>query len=202
MLITDTDFAEKLIAQRRAHGTDRYDEVWEGLYVMAPMPNDEHQDIVNEFGFVLTATIVRTGLGKVRPGINISDRDEDWEHNYRCPDVVVFLNDTKAINRDTHWVGGPDFAVEIASYKDRTRDKLDFYAKVETRELLLVDRHPWALELYRLDGAKLALVGKSTPADSKVLVSQVVPLSWQLVAGEKRPQIAVVHSDGKQKWMI
>jgi Uma2 family endonuclease len=201
-VITDYNLAERLIAQRRESGADRYDEVWDGVYVMAPMPNDEHQDLVHGFDLVLGLVIHLPGLGKVRPGVNVTDRDEDWEQNFRCPDVVVYLNETKAINRDTHWIGGPDFAVEIASRRDKTRDKLGFYAEVGTRELLPVDRDPWALELYRLDAAALKLVGKSTLDASDVIVSEVVPLSYQLVPGEKRPRIAVAHTDGKQKWTI
>ncbi|MCH7988662.1 MAG: Uma2 family endonuclease [Planctomycetes bacterium] len=110
-------------------------------------------------------------------------------------DVAVYLN-------DTHWYGGPDFAVEIISPNDRAREKLEFYAKVNTRELLIVDRDPWALELYRLQDKKLVLAGKSTLDDAAVLSSEVVPLSWQLVAGDKRPKIEVTHADGKQSWTV
>ena len=44
-LITDPNLEDRLVAQRRADGTDKYDEVWEGMYVMAPMANNEHQDL-------------------------------------------------------------------------------------------------------------------------------------------------------------
>ncbi len=46
------------------------------------------------------------------------------------------------------------------------------------------------------------LVGNSTMENAVALSSQVVPLSWQLVLGDKRPRIAVAHHDGKQKWTI
>ena len=36
------------------------------------------------------------GAGDVSPGVNLSDRDDGWEQNYREPDVAVFLHDTKA----------------------------------------------------------------------------------------------------------
>lgn len=201
-LVTDPDLVQTLIAQRQASGADRYDEVWDGVYVMAPLANNEHQEIVTALGAVIWTALNCDISTRVFAGTNISDRPISWRENYRCPDVAVFLPDNRAEDRKTHWLGGPDFAVEVVSEHDRSREKFDFYAKVSTRELMLVDRHPWALELYRLDGTKLLLLGKSTPTDSKVLVSHVVPLNWQLVAGEKRPQIAVVHSDGKQKWLI
>ena len=114
----------------------------------------------------------------------------------------MFLNNTNAQNRDTHWYGGPDFAVEIVSPFDQSRKKFDFYAGVGTRELLIVDRDPWALELYRHDGKGLVLVQKATLAQPTTIASNVVPLTMQLAPGEKRPVIHVAHTDGQQKWTV
>jgi Uma2 family endonuclease len=169
---------------------------------MAPMANDEHQDLVAGITTALRIAVQSAGMGLIRPGVNISDQQDDWTSNYRCPDVVAFLNDTQAENRETHWYGGPDFAVEIISPNDRAREKLEFYAKVNTLELLIVDRDPWALELYRMQDKKLVLAGKSTLDDSAVLSSDVVPLSWQLIPGDKRPNTEVSHTDGKQSWTV
>ena len=149
-LINDRALETVLIRRRRAAGADRFDEVWNGVYVMSPIANDEHQDVAGVLTGILMAVVQWKGLGLVRPGVNVSDRREDWKKNYRVPDVAVFLNDTKAVNCDTFWYGGPDFAVEVVSRGDRTRKKIPFYAKVGTRELLVVDRNPWALTLYRL----------------------------------------------------
>jgi hypothetical protein len=46
IFITDPAIEEHLLAAREASGADRYDEVWEGVHMMAPMPNDEHQLVV------------------------------------------------------------------------------------------------------------------------------------------------------------
>ena len=35
-LIQDPQLEQELIAKRRETGADRYDEVWEGVYVMSP----------------------------------------------------------------------------------------------------------------------------------------------------------------------
>lgn len=201
-VITDPLLEKQIIAERQANGTDRFDEVWEGVYLMTPMANNEHQKLATAISHILYEVIVESEFGDVFAGTNVSDREDDWTKNFRCPDVAVYLNDTQAENRDSHWYGGPDFAVEIISPNDRAREKLEFYAKVNTRELLIVDRDPWALELYRLQDNKLVLVGKSTLDDSAVLSSEVVPLSWQLIPGDKRPQLAVTHTDGKQIWKI
>ncbi len=52
---------------------------------------------------------------------------------------------------------------------DRAREKLAFYAKVGTREVLLVDRDPWALELFRLREGRLAQVSRSTTDNGQAL---------------------------------
>jgi Uma2 family endonuclease len=201
-LIQDIDLSRRLIAERRRLGHDRWDEVWEGVYVMNASPNDEHQEVQMRLIRVFGDVIDEPALGKVRGGVNVSDREANWGENFRCPDVVVYLNDTKAVNHNTFWHGGPDFAVEIVSPGDRSREKLDFYAKVATRELLIVDRKPWALELYRLQNDTLTRVGKSTLAKRDWLTSEVVPLKFRLVAGKSRPEIEAVHGAKRKKWLI
>ncbi|MEX0716093.1 MAG: Uma2 family endonuclease [Planctomycetaceae bacterium] len=201
-LVIDRDLERELIAERRRTGADRYDEVWDGVYVMAPMADFEHQHLVSQLTTIFVVTIEWAGLGAVYPGVNVTDRETDWKRNYRCPDVAVFLADTKVIIRGTHSLGGPDFAVEIVSPSDRSRKKLRFYAKVGTRELLIVDRHPWALELYRLDDGALKLVGTSTVEDGATLASEVVPLSFRLVAGDERPRIEIAHAADDSRWTV
>jgi Uma2 family endonuclease len=200
VLISNPAACKRLIRRRRAIGADRHDEVWDGVYILSPLANNEHQDLTDTICYALQTSVKYAGLGIVNSGANVSDRTEKWTKNYRCPDVVVFLNGTTAINKGTHWLGGPDFAVEIISPNDRSRKKFDFYAKVGVKELLLVDRKPWALELYRLQDGVLVLVGKSDLTHPNILTSQVVPLTFQLAAGDPRPTIEMIHSDGVQHW--
>jgi Uma2 family endonuclease len=202
MLVLDRDFEKQIRAERAERGIDKYDEVWDGVYVMSPLADDEHQELVCELVTLLHTVVARAGLGKVRPGVNVSDRETEWTSDFRVPDVAVFVSGTAAINRGTHWQGGPDFAVEITSERDRSREKLAFYAKVGVRELLLVDRDPWALEMYRLQKGQLILIGRSTPEQSNALLSEVVPLSFRLIAAEQRPRIEVKHQDGLADWLI
>ena len=201
LVILDPADETRIIDRRRDLGHDRFDEVWEGVYLMSPLANNEHQQIVSAFDRCFGVVIADSGRGIVQPGANVSDRAADWSQNYRCPDVVVYLNSTSAIDHNTHWQGGPDFAVEVVSQYDRSRQKFDFYAKVNTRELLIVDRYPWALELDHLnEGGTYDLVGRSTLDDPQILVSQVLPLSFQLQPGAKRPAITTRHVDGVQVW--
>src|SRR5215213_3976708 len=129
-VIMDRRFAEQLRQERAAAGGDRWDEVWEGTYMMAPLPNIEHQQIANRLAAICLEVVGWNSGASVMAGTNVSDRVNGWEHNYRCPDVAVYLVGNPAQNCNTHWCGGPDFAAEIASDDDRTRDKIPFYAKV------------------------------------------------------------------------
>ena len=201
LLLTERSAIRRIIRRRRRLGLNHKDEVWNGRYIVMPDPDNVHQELVAELLFVFTLIVKRAGLGKAYPGTNITDCDDKWSHNYRVPDVTVFLNGNKAEDRHTHWFGGPDLAVEIVSDNDKSRKKLDFYASVGTRELLIVDREPWLIELFRLRDGELVSAGTSTVADGNLLTSEVAPLSFRLVAGAVRPQIEVVHTDGVQRWV-
>lgn len=201
-LILDDELAESIRAQRAACGGDHHDEVWEGVYRMAPMPNDEHQEIVHQFAHIFEVVLGSGKRARIRPGVNISDRVEDWEHNFRCPDVVVFLKECSAVNHGAFWHGGPDFAVEVISPRDDSRAKIPFYAKVGTRELLLVDRDPWSLELWRLESDVMTLASRSEPEKGETVSSQVLPFTFRLVTGSVRPEIEVQSTETGKVWMI
>jgi Uma2 family endonuclease len=202
MVVTDPWIESRLRKEREATGVDRYDEVWEGVYMMSPFPNNEHQEFVLELTAVLREVIKKESLGRVFPGVNLSDRGDDWIHNYRTPDVAVFLDSGKAEDCGTHWRGPADFLVEIVSPHDRTREKIPFYGRLGVVELLVIDRDPWQLDLYRHDAGELKLVGRSTVEGGETLESRSVPLTFQLVAGKERPQVRVEHRDSRRRWLV
>jgi Uma2 family endonuclease len=157
---------------------------------------------VNRLAAVLQDTVGWDSEDIVFSGTNVSDRVKGWESNYRCPDFAVYLSGTKAKNCGTHWCGGPDFAIEIVSPDDMVRDKIPFYGKVAMRELLIIDREPWALELQRLSGKKLKTVGVSTGKKGRLLRCKVLPLSFRLMAGKRRPIIEVTRSTDGKTWNV
>jgi Uma2 family endonuclease len=201
-LITNPQLEESLKAQRHAWGADHFDEVWEGVYRMSPQPNIEHQELVSDWTGVLREVVRPPKGGKVYPGINISDRADDWEDNYRCPDVAVFLPGNLAEKFKAHYRGPADFLVEIVSPNDDTREKIPFYSSLGVRELLIIDRYPWSLELFRHNGKELVLAGQSTAETSDILASAVLPLSFQLLPAEPRPQIRIVELGGPRDWTL
>jgi Uma2 family endonuclease len=201
-LIIDPHIEQRLRAERAASGADRFDEVWEGIYMMAPMPNIEHQRMVNRFAAIFQEVIDWPELGIVQPGCNVSDREDGWENNYRIPDVAVFLQEGTARNCNTHWCGGPDFLIEVVSRDDKSREKLRFYAQVGAREVLLVDRDPWHLRLFQLHADQLELAAESSMEKNEPLPSDVLPFTFQLVAGLPRPQIVVRHTGTGKLWLV
>jgi Uma2 family endonuclease len=185
---------KRLIRRRRRTGGDRWDEVWDGVYVMPPLADNEHQRLGLEFAIDLRNLLGPEEGLQIFAGCNISDQPKRWRRNYRCPDVAVFLLGNPAEDRGSHWFGGPDFAVEIISRFDRSREKFGFYASVGVRELLLVDRRPWQLELYRRIEDQWALVGKAAldhPASP--LRGEVLPVTFPMTSGRSRPKIEVAR---------
>jgi Uma2 family endonuclease len=201
-IINDRDLERALIRRRRRLGHDLRDEVWDGVYVMSPFPRNGHQLVVGRIDFILRLVVELNGLGIVLPGANVADRDEGWEKNYRIPDNCVFLNGTRAQDRDTHWFGGPDFCVEIASPGERVEDKLPFYASVGTREVLLILRSPKRLRLARFNGTEVESVEESTADNPAWLESRVVPLAFRLGGESKARTIEVRRTNEPGEWAI
>jgi Uma2 family endonuclease len=196
VLVNDTAIAQQLLEQRRASGLDRYDEVWDGVYVVSPMPDNEHQLLVTQLATAFTLLTDCRGLGRTLAGANVSDRREGWTQNYRVPDVLVVLNDSTAEDCGTHWLGGPDLVVEVASPGDKVLEKLRFYSSIGTRELLVVDRVPWQLSLYRRrDALTMVLAGVSSSSQCTVLTSEVLPLRIEL--DPQASAIRLSQADGK-----
>ncbi|MBY0513336.1 MAG: Uma2 family endonuclease [Gemmataceae bacterium] len=194
--VTEKDFR----ADRKRLGLDRWDEFWDGVLVVPPMPNTEHFRIASRLNTAFSAVVDWDRGDQAVGGGNVSDRVEGWDKNYRCPDGIVSLAGGFARDCGTHWCGGPDFLVEIISPGEDPQLKFDFYAKVKVRELLVVDRDPWAVELYQLRRGKLRLAGRSDLTDPKVLASGVLPLSFQLRPGKPRPKVLVTHAATGQTW--
>ena len=179
---------------------ERPTEMWEGVEVVPPLANNEHSRITTKLLSAFSSVVDWDAGDQALGPCNVSDRDEGWEHNYRNPDVLVVIAGGTAIDRGTYWRGGPDLVVEIVSPGEDPAAKFAFYAAVGTREVLVVDRDPWALELYHLRGGRLVLAGRSDAANPAAVASSVVPLTFRLRPAAPRPVIEITHTATGQVW--
>ena len=203
ILICDPDLEEEVRGKYITNGgtcDPRPTEMWEGVEVVAPVPNTEHFRIASKLNSAFSAVIDWDAGDQAVPGGNVSDRDAGWEHNYRNPDVLVVLADGIAVDKGAYWRGGPDLVVEILSRGENPQAKFDFYAAVGSREVLIVDRKPWALELYQLRGGGYALAGRSDEATPATFASSVLPLTFRLRPATPRPVIEMTHVRTGQAW--
>ena len=199
----DPEIRRAFIRQRQAQNQDRFDEVWEGVYLVPPLANNPHQGLVAFLLGILFHVLTLEKRGQVLAGANVSDRSAGWEHNYRAPDISVILNQSRAIDCTTHFFGGPDFLVEVESPEDETEEKIPFYSQLQVQELLVIHRDTRELRLYRYDVHKLALVQPIDFASGKWLVSKVVPLAFRRQAHRKGGAIEIRRIDGRQgHWKV
>jgi Uma2 family endonuclease len=149
---------EEELADRRAKGLDRWDEVWEGVLHMTPAPSLEHQRILDAMIEFLRPRLRDTGRGMLVSGINVF-REAGPTPDYRIPDLTFVAAGREHILRHDGVHGeGPDAVIEIRSPEDETYEKLPFYAALRVREVVVCHRDSKEPELFRLAGAHFVAV--------------------------------------------
>lgn len=149
MLDVRSDFLE----QRRRFGADRWDEMWDGVLHMPPMPVIEHQDFEYQLEEWFRTHWARVASRRVYHDINVAPRD-GWPNNYRIPDIVLLDCDCPAKDRNKYLQGPPTVAIEIHSPGDEAYEKLSFYAKLGVPEVWIIHRDSRAVEIYALCGGQ------------------------------------------------
>jgi hypothetical protein len=100
---------ERMLAERRRLGQDRWDEMWEGVLHIVPPAGGPHR-----------------GLGT---------------------NLLVVTGPERLVQRGVD--GAAELVVEILSDNDESYAKLDWYAALGVREMLILDPATLAVELYR-----------------------------------------------------
>jgi Uma2 family endonuclease len=144
---------EALIARRHQSGLDKYDEVWDGDYHMAPMAHSSHGRIQAQVMHLLMQWADPAGLVVTGP-FNLGKPDD-----FRVPDAGVHRTDPDAV-----WVPTAALVLEVVSPDDETWEKLPFYAGREVDEVVVVDVERRQVRWLRRDGDWFA------PADSSALL--------------------------------
>ena len=202
MLIENPRLEEELKEQRKAWALTITTKFWEGVYFMAPPADNDHQKLVAGLTFASMTSSMRLAWGRSSPGSIWPAPVKIGRTIIRAPDVVIILASGTAQDQKTCYRGAADFVVEITSPRDRTYEKIPFYGRQGVRELLIVDRQSWTLELYRNQGNGLEKAGQSETQRGDVLSSGVVPLEFRLLPGQPRPRIEVTHVETRRQWMV
>ena len=137
--------------QRRALGLDRYDEVWEGEYHVAPDAHGRHGDVQGQLFILLDPRARAAGLWGSGP------RNLGGPNDFRVPDASYARERSNEV-----WNPTAAIVVEILSPGDESYAKLGFYHRLGVEEILIVDPLRHAVEWYRRGQEGFERSGAST----------------------------------------
>jgi Uma2 family endonuclease len=147
-----TQMPKHWIEERKNSDAAQWDEMWNGVLHMPPMPNGMHQDFVGDLRDYLKRNWAKQRGGLVRADANLTAPEDEasWTLNYRVPDLVLVDAARRHIDKNTYLVGAPLVVVEIASPGDETYDKFPFYAGLGVPEVWVIHRDTRTPEIHLL----------------------------------------------------
>lgn len=169
-----------VLSYRKLRGQDKWDEMWDGVLHMPPMPNYEHQDLQVDLQTYLKTRWAKPIRAKVLQ-LNVASPG-GWPDDYRIPDLVLLKRNRLHINRGEYLEGAPNVAIEIESRGDETREKFSFYAELGVPELWVIDRDTKEPEIYLLRGGRYR---KQRPVAGGWVRSPTTGLELRRAAGDK-----------------
>lgn len=119
---------DELLARRRALGQDLFDEVWTGVYHVAPAPNVAHGQVDRQLAALLHTPARSAGLVATGP-FNLGGPED-----YRVPDGGYLRGRPVGI-----WQPTAAIVVEVVSPDDESYAKFDFYAAHHVDEVVIAD---------------------------------------------------------------
>lgn len=165
---------EAMLAERRRLGLDVRDEMWNRVLHIVPPPGGLHQQVGSDLYLVLAPLAKNCGL---RPyyETGLFRTKED----YRVPDQLY----CRPEQQSKRGAEGAELVVEIRSKGDETDDKIDFYAALGVREMLIVHPQIRIVELLRAVGDQLLTVSSDTDGAVR---SDVLGAQFATVEGHLR----------------
>lgn len=170
-----------MLAERRKLGFDGRDEVWNGVLHVVPPAGGPHQRLGSELLQVLAPLSKRHGLvASYETGLFRTADD------YRVPDQLY----RRPEHESERGAEGAELVVEIRSEGDETYEKIDFYAGLGVREMLIVHPQGRWVELLRAVGGRLLPV---TADPEGAVRCDVLGAQFTTVAGRLR----ITWEDGR-----
>ena len=132
---------EALIEKRRRLGLDGHDEVWDGVYVMAPHAHSDHGIVEESLRGALFSRARAAGL---IPGSSFNVGEPD---DFRVPDGGYHRE-----RPGTLYVATAAMVLEVLSPDDETFATFDFYARHGVDEILVADLDAKTVRCWQLSG--------------------------------------------------
>lgn len=155
-----TDWLER----RRALGQDKRDEIWEGIYHVAPLEHPRNGIVASELAALLWPLARQAGLRVCNP-FNLGEPND-----FRGPDLgLLHQDDELQVYMKTAAV-----VIEVLSPGDESLQKLPHYARCDVDEVWLVDPETHTVDIRGL------LNGDYVGIDT----SGVLPVSRQQLEAE------------------
>ncbi len=133
---------EAFLDRRRALGQDGHDEVWEGVYHVAPMAHGWHGYLDSVLAVLLDPYARAAGL------VGTSAFSLGDPGDFRVPDRGFHRQLPSAV-----WIPTAAIVVEVISPDDETWAKFDFYARHHVDEICTADPLARQLRWFALAGA-------------------------------------------------
>jgi Uma2 family endonuclease len=151
------DMPKRWLEEWKNSEAAQWDEMWEGVLHVPPMPNRFHQKFARDLQIYLQTKWAKPRGCEVDQEVNITTPEDEsnWVHNFRIADLVLITPDRFHIDKIEYMAGAPLVVIEIRSPDDETYEKLPFYAALGVPEVWIFDRDTKAIELRALgpDGA-------------------------------------------------
>jgi len=168
------DAPQAMLDERRALGIDGRDEMWNGVLHVVPPPSGAHQGLSSEFFIVVGPLAKRCGVvPRMETGLYRTAED------YRVPDQLY----CRPEHLSERGAEGADTVVEVRSVGDETYRKLEFYAAVGVREVIVLHPQDRTVELFRAVAGELRPVSRDGEG---ALGSDVLGIRLRTVDGRLR----------------
>ena len=157
---------EAWLEQRRALGQDGRDEVWEGVYHVAPHEHGRNGAVAMQLVLTMAAPAAQAGLV---PGGSFNLGEEG---DFRVPDLGFHRG-----SPDHLYFTTAALVVEVLSPDDQTYAKFGFYAARGVDELWVVDPVEQTVLMWTLADGRYAEV-ETSPLLGLTAAGVVAALDW------------------------
>jgi Uma2 family endonuclease len=146
------DMPRHWLAERKNSEVAQWDEMWNGVLHMPPMPNRLHQNVAKDLLIYLDRHWSKRTGGRVHQEVNLTTLEDEatWTLNFRIPDLVLLDPPRFAIDKNEYMAGAPLVVIEISSPGDETYDKFPFYAGLGVPEVWVIHRDTRTPEIHLL----------------------------------------------------